>query len=171
MDSRSETRSPRGVRWAFVTEEAGTPPTRKTLFDTSVLVAALVERLPEHPRAAAELRRVSATKRDACAAVHALAELYAVLTTLPVSPRITPGQARRLVQHNVSSRMELVALDGFDYDATVDRLTDLGLSGGVVYDALHLRAAEKAGAERLVTFNRRDFERFSAATRVEVAVL
>lgn len=33
------------------------------------------------------------------------------------------------------------------------------------------RAAEKAGAERLVTFDRRDFEKFAVETRVEVAVL
>lgn len=144
---------------------------RRTLFDTSVLVTALVEGLPEHERAATEIRRAVNGEYDACVAVHALAELYGVLTTLPLSPRITPEQAHRLVRHNVSSYMDVIALDGSDYDAVLERLTALGLSGGIVYDALHLRAAEKAGADRLLTFNRRDFLRFAAATRVEVVVL
>lgn len=132
---------------------------------------ALVEDLPEHPRAAGALRRALAEEVEPLVAAHAVAELYAVLTTLPVSPRITPGQAAELVRRNVSTRMDVVALDGSDYEAVLERLTDLGLSGGVVYDALHLRAAEKAGAHRLVTFNRRDFERFAAVSAVELVVL
>ena len=35
----------------------------------------------------------------------------------------------------------------------------MGLSGGVIYDALIARAAEKAGAERLLTLNGADFRR------------
>lgn len=155
-----------------MTKAAETSPRRRrrVLFDTSVLVAALVEDLPQHARAANEMRRAT-KKSDVYVDVHAVAESFAVLTTLPLSPRITPGQARRLLRHNVTERMELVALDGSDYEAVVDRMTDLGLSGGVVHDALHVRAAEKAGATRLVTFNRRDFERFSGATNVEIVVL
>lgn len=140
------------------------------LLETSVLVPALVEDLPEHARAANALRDILADD-DACVATHALAELYAVLTTLPTSPRITPGQAGQLVRRNVSSRMAVITLDESDYEAVLERATALGLSGGVVYDALHLRTAEKAGADRLVTFNRRDFERFAAVTEVEFVFL
>ncbi len=43
--------------------------------------------------------------------------------------------------------------------ATIDRLAELGMSGGAVYDALIARAAEKSGAERLLTLNASDFER------------
>jgi predicted nucleic acid-binding protein len=50
-------------------------------------------------------------------------------------------------------------------------LTELGFTGGVVYDALHLQAAEKAGAKTLVTFNRRDFDRLAAGTSVELTFL
>lgn len=138
--------------------------------ETSVLVPALVEDLPEPARAANALRDTLADD-DACVATHALAELYAVLTTLPMSPRITPGQAGQLVRRNVSSRMAVVTLDESDYEAVLERATALGLSGGVVYDALHLRTAEKADADRLVTFNRRDFERFAAVTEVEFVFL
>jgi predicted nucleic acid-binding protein len=104
-------------------------------------------------------------------AAHALAELYAVLTTLPVSPRITPEQAGKLIRHTVTSQMDVIVLDGDDYEAVIDRLTELGLTGGIVYDALHLRAAEKAGADRLATFNRRDFDRLVAGINVELEFL
>lgn len=107
----------------------------------------------------------------ACVAAHGLAELYAVLTTLPVSPRITAGQARKLIRHNIASRMDVVALDGSDYQAAIELVTNLGLTGGIISDALHLRAAEKAGVDRLMTFNRRDFERLAVETRIELVFL
>ena len=94
-----------------------------------------------------------------------------MLTTLPVSPRITPEQAQKLIRSTVTSRMEVVVLDADDYEAVIVRLTELGFTGGVVYDALHLRAAEEAGAESLVTFNRRDFDRLATGTSVELTFL
>lgn len=117
------------------------------------------------------MRHAVASERKPCFAAHGLAEIFAVLTTLPVSPRITPSQAQRLIRHNIATRMDVVALDGVDYEAVIESVTSLGLPGGIVYDALHLRAAEKAGVDRLVTFNRRDFERLSVATKVELVFL
>lgn len=116
------------------------------------------------------MRRALATNAAGVAG-HALAELYAVLTMLPVSPRITPEQAQKLIRSTVTSRMEVVVLDADDYQAVIGRLTELGFIGGVVYDALHLRAAEKAGADKLATFNRRDFERLAVGTAIELVFL
>lgn len=131
----------------------------KVLFDTSVLVAALVESLPHHDRAAGYLRRAHDGEFDLCVAAHATAELFAVLTTLPLSPRVTAGEARVLIRRNVVSKAKLVTLSGTDYEAVIERMMENGLVGGIVNDALHVRAAERARAGRLVTFNRRDFER------------
>jgi predicted nucleic acid-binding protein len=38
-------------------------------------------------------------------------------------------------------------------------MSDMGLSGGAVYDALIVKAAQKSGAARIVTFNMNDFMR------------
>ena len=38
-------------------------------------------------------------------------------------------------------------------------MADLGLSGGMVYDALIAKAAQKSGVERLLTFNADDLTR------------
>ncbi len=69
------------------------------------------------------------------------------------------GEARSLIRRNVVPKAEIVDLTGADYEAVIERMLELGLLGGVIYDALHVMAAEKAGADRLVTINRRDFER------------
>ncbi len=90
---------------------------------------------------------------------HTIAELYAVLTTLPVRPRITPDTALRLILENVRKIARIVALSASEYEATIERLAELGLTGGIVYDALIARAAEKSRAERLLTLNTTDFER------------
>ncbi|AGP41720.1 hypothetical protein BE04_50795 [Sorangium cellulosum] len=50
------------------------------------------------------------------------------------------------------------------YDEAMQRCTDRQLSSGVLFDALHLVAAEHAGANALVTFNGPDFLRLAAPT-------
>ncbi len=131
----------------------------KVLLDTSVLVAALVEPHPEHLRALPWLTKAKSKSNDLVMASHTIAEVYAVLSTLPVSPRISPGLAWRLIHESIEPNVSIVSLTSSEYIATVKRLSDLGLSGGVVYDALIVRAAQKSGADRIVTFNIHDFKR------------
>jgi len=131
----------------------------RVLFDTSVLVAAIVEAHPRHAGAATWLKRAKSGEFEFLTASHSLAELYSVLSTLPSKPRISPADAWRLVQENVVASAHLIALAPADYATTLQRVSQLGLSGGVIYDALIACAAEKAGAERLLTLNAADFRR------------
>jgi predicted nucleic acid-binding protein len=133
----------------------------KVLFDTSVLVTAVVDQLPNHAASLACYRHSRGGKgRDAglCTA-HALAEAYATLTRLPLSPRIQPTDAARLIRTNFDRDLTVVGATREDYDEAIDRVARLGLASGVIYDALHLIAAERLRCERLYTFNLRDFER------------
>jgi predicted nucleic acid-binding protein len=131
----------------------------RVLFDTSVLVAALVESHPSHRPAFAWIRRAKAREFTFLVASHTLAELYAVLSTLPVRPRIPPATAWRLVNENVEATADVIALSAADYSRTLRDLAERGLSGGVIYDALVARAADKAKADRLLTLNPADFLR------------
>jgi|SRR5437870_2309301 predicted nucleic acid-binding protein len=131
----------------------------KVLFDTSVLVAAIVEAHPRHPEAASWLRRAKSREIELLAATHSLAELYSILSALPARPRISPAKAWQLVQENVAASAHLIALSPEDYSATLQQAAERGLSGGVIYDALIVCAARKAGADRLLTLNQRDFRR------------
>lgn len=131
----------------------------------------MIKTLPHHPRAAPHLRRGQRGVTGVAVAAHALAEIYSTVTALPLSPRITPGQAGQMIRKNILSCAEIVPLNGVDYEAVIQRMIGLGLPGGAIYDALHVRAAEKAGVDQLLTFNRRDFERMPPEDPVTLTVL
>jgi predicted nucleic acid-binding protein len=94
----------------------------KILFDTSVLVAALVQPHPLHDRALSWLKKAKAEEFDLIVSSHTIAELYAVLSTLPVSPRITPGLAWRLIHESVEPVASVISLSSSDYFATIKRV-------------------------------------------------
>ncbi|MBI1742654.1 PIN domain-containing protein [Candidatus Acetothermia bacterium] len=131
----------------------------KVLLDTSVLVAALVESHPNHVQALPWVQRAKRTEIEGMIAAHSLAELYAVLTSLPVRPRILPETAWRLIQENLFSDFEIITLSKADYRAVLQTLAKNQISGGATYDALITRAAEKAQVDRLLTLNADDFRR------------
>ena len=128
------------------------------LLDTNVVVAGLVKRHPHHYRAGPWLVRARRGEIEAALTTHCLAETYCILTTMPVRPRIPPTAAWRLIRDGTAS-LTLVPLTADDYHRTLQRVAELGLPGGVVYDALIACAAQKLDVEALVTFNVSDFRR------------
>ena len=88
-----------------------------------------------------------------------LAELYAVLSTLPIKPRISPAVAWRLIHENIEAVSNVISLTSSEYSTVIKRLSESGLIGGVVYDALIAKIAQKAGVKRLLTFNSDRFKR------------
>lgn len=142
------------------------------LLDTSVLIPALVPALAQHEKAFPHLASAHRGETRLIISSHALAECYSSLTTLPVSPAVTPGQARRLIKENIANVAdEIVELGGDEYLKVLQRMTDLGLESGTVYDALHVRCAEKAAADELRTFNGRDFRRMPPTDPTTLVVL
>ena len=131
----------------------------RTLFDTTVLVAALTENHPKHERALPWLSRAKTQEFELIVSSHTLAELYAVLSALPVAPRISPNAAWRLIHENVERTARVVSLSPKEYGSLIRTCSDLGLSGGIVYDALIAEAARKSKAERILTLNTRHFRR------------
>ena len=131
----------------------------RILLDTSVLVAAMVEAHPAHEQGLAWLKRVTDGPDKGLVAAHSLAELYAVLTTLPVHPPILPLDAQQLIKHNVTERLEIVFLSDQDYIEVIEHLAALSIVGGATYDALILRAAANAKVDLVVTLNEKDFQR------------
>ena len=131
----------------------------KVMFDTSVLVAGMVEPHPMHERALPWLKRARSGDLEFFVASHTLAELYAVLTTLPVSPRISPGAAWRLIREDVITPAKVISVSPSDYGAVIRSIADLGMSGGIIYDAIITRAAQKAQVDRILTLNLDDFTR------------
>jgi predicted nucleic acid-binding protein len=131
----------------------------RILFDTSMLVAAVVEGHPAHALAFPWLQRVKDKTDAGVVAAHSLVEMYAILTRLPVRPAIPPDMAREIIATNVLATCEIVALSAADYVTLLDHLAGLKIAGGAVYDALLLHAAWKAGVDQVVTLNADDFRR------------
>jgi predicted nucleic acid-binding protein len=101
-------------------------------------------------------------------ATHSIAETYAVLTSLPLSPRIAPSAAWALLEHSVLPYVQTVDLEAAAVRQVVERLSRQGLAGGVVYDALIAAAAMEARADSIVTLNAADFQRVVPAGTLDV---
>lgn len=128
----------------------------KAFLDTSVFVAAYED---THPHYAPSLDLLSrADKQGYFCAAHTLAEIYSVLTRLPLRPRVSPEDAM-LFLSDVLERVSLVTLTEAEYIETLETAAAAGITGGQIYDALLARCAIKTGAETLYTWNIRHFER------------
>jgi predicted nucleic acid-binding protein len=114
------------------------------------------------------LQRIKDKADVGLVAAHSLAEMYAVLTTLPVRPRIPPAMALRLIQENVLETCEVVSLSEQDYRTLIQHLADAGIIGDATYDALLLHAAWKAGVDQVVTLNAADFRRVYPALKDKI---
>jgi predicted nucleic acid-binding protein len=133
----------------------------KVFFDTSVLVAAVVDQLPQHESALECFLSFSGRGFEPCCSTHTLAESYATLTALPLSRRIQPLEAQRIIEENFFGKLNVLEVKVANYQSVLGRVAKLGLRSGVVYDALHLCCAEMNDCDRLYTFNLRDFERLA----------
>jgi predicted nucleic acid-binding protein len=131
----------------------------KTLFDTSTIVSGIVESHPTHSKCLPWLQRARAGDFECVVVSHTLAETYAVLTTLPVKPRISPLVAQRLINTNLEAIARIVPLTIADYRTTIERMAERGLSGGTVCDALIAAVARRLSVDKLLTLNPHDFHR------------
>ena len=143
----------------------------KLLFDTSTLIAALLNAHEAHALAHPWLDQVLAGEDTGILSAHSLAELYSTLTRMPLSPRVTGAEALELIQENIVSAFEIIGLTPSDYMTILEDMQSRNLIGGVTYDALIMYVAIKANVEKVVTLNGRDFARLFPRFVGEVVVL
>jgi len=127
----------------------------KALFDTSVLVASVLEADPRH-EASHSLMKQFAPLEASCAA-HSLAEFYATLTGMNPPNRLRPEQAELLL-NQFRSNLECIVLNADEVFQAIQRTAALKLPGGIIYDALILACARKAKARRIYTWNSKHFK-------------
>jgi len=119
-------------------------------FDTSVLVAAILEEHEHHERSFSAF--ATATPSSACCAAHNLAEVYATLTRYPGKQRLSPDQALLAIEV-FENRLAIVALEPREYLAALRKFAIHGITGGTIYDGLIAACAMKARASVLYTWN------------------
>lgn len=141
-----------------------------TATDTSVIVAALLGWHESH-RSALEALVGSVTGRGNRLVVPspALVEAYSVMTRLPAPHRLAPADAIELLSGSFEQRAAVVGLSGRETWSFLHGASDAGVAGGSAYDLQILRCAVKGRATRLLTLDRRDFNRF-AAPGIEIVV-
>lgn len=131
------------------------------LVDTSAAVALVVADHEHHVATTEALGR-----RRLGLAGHAAFETFSVLTRLPPPLRRTPSAVIRLLSRNFP---ESRFLGGGATRALFDRLADLGVAGGAVYDALVGAVAVEHGLA-LATRDRRAVDVYRAL-EVDLEVL
>ena len=139
------------------------------MFDTSVLVAALVVSHPQHTICFPRLKAAESKQIEGFLSTHTLAETYSVLTRLPVDPRIAPTQAQSLIA-DISQYLNTVPLVSDDYVEAIARMATLNLPGGGIFDALIAQAALKANVDILLTLNPNHFTPLGEAIATLVQV-
>jgi predicted nucleic acid-binding protein len=136
-------------------------------FDTSVLVPAAVALHPHNGPALEVLEEMIMRRHKGVMSAHSLTEVYSVLTRTPFKPPLHPSEAWQIIEQMVLPHMELVTLTAKEYREVVLRCAVGGWAGGKVHDAVHLHCAQKAGCDRLYTFNVRDFRALAQADFVD----
>ena len=136
---------------------ASVRPTPLYFFDTSVLLGGLIELAgPQAP--AQSLCDAVAEGRLARpgTAWHCCLEFYSVSTRLPEEYRLTPDQARQLVEE-ILARFRVHELPAKTRRHFVRTTAADGIAGGRLYDAHIAEVARASGAHIVVTENARHF--------------
>jgi predicted nucleic acid-binding protein len=134
---------------------------RVLLIDTSVAVALAVSDHEHHSATVSAIGR-----RPLGLSGHAAYETFSVLTRLPPPIRRTPGTVLHLLSRNFPESRFLGAQAARDL---LDSLTQIGIAGGAVYDALVASAALEHQLP-LATRDRRAIETYRALG-VELEIL
>jgi predicted nucleic acid-binding protein len=130
----------------------------KILFDTSVLIASMLEDHVAYDVSYPYLKLVQQRNIVGYLSNHSLAELYAILTRLPRQPRISPNVAQLLLNQNLRL-FNKVILTIEDYELTIKKMVNLSFTGGAIYDALISQCAIKSNVDVLLTLNPNHFTR------------
>ena len=129
----------------------------KVCFDTSTLVAALLQQHPHHAIAFPRLQAVKEGTLQGHLTTHGLAELFATLTALPLRPRLVPADVQRIIQQSILDYFVLIPLDADHYRDAIQLMVTRNLASGAIYDALHLVGALSVDCSALYTLNLRHF--------------
>ena len=126
-------------------------------FDSSALVAAMVDEEEHHAAALEALAEAS----DGVTLTHALAETFATLTSGRAEIQLSPNDALRVIEVNVVQRLKVMDLSLSDYRHAMQTSQKAGARGGAIFDMLHLQAARRCRATRILTINLRHFQTFA----------
>ena len=128
--------------------------------DTSVIIAGLLS-WHEHHDLAREWLETILEEHQLVLPTRVLVESYSVLTRLPPPHRLSPRDAFDLLSGSFREHAEMIDFEASGRWAFLEQGAANGLQGGATYDAEIIHTAIAARARKLVTLNRRHFDRFA----------
>ncbi len=129
----------------------------KVFFDTSALIAVMLEDEVSHREADAEFEAAI----EIWISTHSIAECFSTLTGGRRKSRLTPQEALEVITTTLNDRVHLLPLTRADYEAALAAAAGVGARGGAIYDVLLLTCARRSGAARILTLNHRHFVSFA----------
>jgi predicted nucleic acid-binding protein len=109
-----------------------------------------------HARCLDLLKDLRTRRKPMACGVHALSELYSVLTRIPPPDRLPPAAALAIVER-IARNTKLFSLRPVEQLAVIREASAKGLVSGAIHDAALLACARKAGAKAIYTLNSRHF--------------
>jgi predicted nucleic acid-binding protein len=131
--------------------------------DTSVLVAAALQAHAQYRPCKILLDRIQREEHSGHASAHALAETFAVLSRMPTKPKLSPLDAREIIEHDFLPHFVFVPPQTEDYLLAMRELAQRNLGGGRIYDLLHLHAASRIAVDRIYTLNAAEWKMLAPA--------
>ena len=136
----------------------GAGPAPSVFFDTSVLLAGLVDFGPQSAPAQSLMHAVAEKRLDGTAtAWHCCLEFFSVATRLPPEFRLSAADAALLLEREVFERITVHDLPDRGRLPMLQAAGRDGVTGGRIYDAHIADVARAVGATVVVTDNRRHF--------------
>jgi predicted nucleic acid-binding protein len=130
----------------------------RIFFDTSVLLAGLVDFGPQSAPAQSLMHTVAEKRLEGVAtAWHCCLEFFSVATRLPPEFRLSPAEASLLLRQEVFDRITVHDLPQPDRPLMLEGAGRDGVAGGRIYDTHIAEVARAIGAEVVITDNRRHF--------------
>ena len=126
--------------------------------DTSVLLAGLIDFGPQSAPAQSVMHAIAEKLvPEPGTAWHCCLEFFSVATRLPAEFRVAPGDAETLLREEVFARMAVHDLAAADRRPLFHAAAQDNIGGGRIYDAHIAEIARAAGADVILTDNRRHF--------------
>ncbi|MGA2977042.1 MAG: PIN domain-containing protein [Spirochaetia bacterium] len=133
--------------------------------DSSVIIAGVHAAHPRHALAVDWLTRMLPA-HELIVAHHSILEAYAVLTRLPGDNRVTPSEARDLLNVSVKENMTVAEYHSESIWTTIGSFVMTSVFGGRSYDAFVADILHAAAVDAIATFNPAHFRGLSNGTRI-----
>ncbi len=128
----------------------------RVALDSSYLIALLSDWHAQHGRTLRSYEHWR-NRGQIVLPIHAILECYSVLTRIPPPYRLPPDIAKRSIEENFARTALVAGAKPGGVWGRLENLSQLGLGGGQVYDALIAWCAADAGATVLLTWNPKHF--------------